>query len=157
YFQASLRVRAGEGPPIRCTRTLNLAPNAAHALAGALSCLLVACGGSSSPSGTDDAVIATVGPLQSVRAYLGRTSPGTFNFTTAGGGTAGQLALTSSLAQLRAGWTSSVQMFSCASVAAAGCVLRLSFTPVAPGSGQLSLSFRYLAMDGAAKTLNVAI
>jgi sugar lactone lactonase YvrE len=136
---------------------LKSAPKVVQALAGLLSFLLVACGGSSHPSGTDDAVIATVSPLQSVRAYLGRTSLVTVSFTTTGGGTATQLASTSSLTQLPAGWTSGVQMFSCASVVAAGCVLRLSFTPVATGSGQLNLSFRYLSRDGASQTLDVAI
>ncbi len=66
----------------------------------------------------------------------------TVTFDTDDGNPASALSLTTDLATLPAGWSSTDHSFSCASVSSGnGCQLPLSYVPAAVGSGTLTLNF----------------
>jgi len=110
-------------------------------------------------AGTEhDNAVATVTPGGQIAAIVGSSQVLSVTFTTDDGETASALSLTSDLTALPSGWTSAVGSFTCNSVSTgSGCVLPLTFTPAAPGSGTLSLNYAYVDAAGADKTGTVNI
>jgi hypothetical protein len=80
-------------------------------------------------------------------------------FTTDDGRPATALEVTTNLASLPAGWTSSAGSFTCSGVngGTAGCVLPLTFTPTAAANGSLTIAYKYNNDAGEAKTGTVNI
>jgi hypothetical protein len=84
--------------------------------------------------------------------------PVTVNFTTDDGNAATNLALTTDLSSLPAGWSSKASTFTCDIVSTGnGCQLPLTFAPTAAETGTLALSYSYTDDSGTARTgtLNV--
>jgi hypothetical protein len=109
---------------------------------------------------TNDNVVATASPTGQINAVapLG-TQPVMVTFTTDDGRPATALQLTTSLASLPAGWSSTATSFWCSGLSSgSGCQLPLTFAPTAPSSGTLALAYTYLNNAGQAKTgsLNIA-
>ena len=78
---------------------------------------------------------------------------GHVSFTTDDGNAATNLMLTTDLAALPAGWSSSAASFSCAIVSAgSGCQLPLTFAPAASGRGTLTLNYSYTDNSGMARS-----
>jgi hypothetical protein len=103
---------------------------------------------------TNNNVVATPSPTGQVNAVVGMGSqPVSVTFTTDDGRLATALQLTSSLATLPAGWTSSESSLACAAVSSgSSCQLNLMYTPTAWGTGTLALSYAYKNNDGEPKT-----
>jgi hypothetical protein len=100
----------------------------------------------------DDNVVAAAS-ANPLAVASGSTTPFTITFTTDDGNLASGLSVTSGLAALPAGWSSGSTTFSCASVSTGTtCQLALSYAPVAPSSGNLTLGFSYTNNAGIAKT-----
>ena len=108
---------------------------------------------------TANNVVAASSPIGQVTAALAAGGqPVTINFTTDDGNAATNLALTTDLSSLPAGWTSTATALSCAIVSTgSGCQLPLKFAPTAAATGTLTLSYTYSDNSGAARTgmLNV--
>ena len=108
---------------------------------------------------TANNVVAASSPIGQVTAALGAGGqPVTINFTTDDGNAATNLALTTDLSSLPAGWTSTATALSCAIVSTgSGCQLPLKFAPTAATTGTLTLSYTYSDNSSAARTgmLNV--
>ncbi len=105
---------------------------------------------------THDNIAGTPNPA-AVAAVAGTSTPVTITFVTDDGNPASVLAVTSGLAALPAGW-SAAPTFACATVSAgSGCVLSLTYAPVAADSGTLSLTFSYDDDSGTPKTGSVSI
>jgi hypothetical protein len=108
---------------------------------------------------TTNNVVATSSPIGQVTAALGAGGqPVTVNFTTDDGNAATNLALTTDLSSLPAGWTSTASTFTCAIVSSGnGCQLSLHFAPTAAATGIIALSYTYSDSSGTAQTgtLNV--
>jgi hypothetical protein len=109
---------------------------------------------------TNDNVVTTASPTGQINAVapLG-TQPVSVTFTTDDGRPATALQLTSSLASLPPGWSSTATSFSCSGLSSGnGCQLPLTYAPTAPGSGTLMLAYTYLNNAGESKTgsLNIA-
>jgi hypothetical protein len=104
-------------------------------------------------------VVATSSPIGQVTAALGAGGqPVTVNFTSDDGNAATNLALTTDLASLPAGWKSTATSFACAIVSTgSGCQLPLQFAPTAAATGMLALNYTYADNSGTARTgtLNV--
>jgi hypothetical protein len=109
---------------------------------------------------THDNVIATASPTGQINAVVGANAQAvSVNFTTDDGNPATNVTLTTSLAALPPGWSSTDTGFSCAVVSTGnGCQLPLSYAPTLPGSGTLTLNYSYDDDSGTAKTgqLNIA-
>jgi hypothetical protein len=103
---------------------------------------------------TNNNVVATPSPSGQVNAVVGMGSQAvSVTFTTDDGRLATALQLTSSLATLPAGWTSTDSSFTCAALSSgSGCQLNLMYTPTAAGTGTLALSYAYKNNDGEPKT-----
>jgi hypothetical protein len=105
-------------------------------------------------------IVAAASPTGEITALAGAASqPVVVNFTTDDGNPASGLALTTSLASLPAGWSTTATSFTCDAVSTGnGCQLALSYAPDTVGSGTLTLSYGYLDNSGTAKTgsLNIA-
>ena len=103
---------------------------------------------------TDDNLIATAAPSGQVDAIVGELAPNVLvTFTTDDARPATALQLTTDLATLPAGWTSTDSSFACAGVASGTtCELPLSYTPTAADSGTMTLRFTYLDNAGQAKS-----
>lgn len=99
-------------------------------------------------------VVAVASPAGQVDAAVGGGKQTVVvNFTTDDGNAATQLAVTSDLGGLPAGWSSSASSFSCAIVSSGnGCQLQLSFGPASAASGVLALSYSYVDDSGASRT-----
>jgi hypothetical protein len=106
-----------------------------------------------------DNVVGTVAPSGQVVAVVGAgTQAVAVTFTTDDGHQATALLLTSGLAALPPGWSSTASSFRCATVSTGnGCQLPLSFTPTAAGSGTIALTYSYTDVGGHAKTGTVNI
>lgn len=103
-------------------------------------------------------VVATASPAGQVAGIVDHSRAVTVTFATDDGNPASGLVLTSSLATLPAGWSSSGTAFGCASVAAgSACQLALVYAPAAIGGGTLTLDYSYLDNSGVAKTGTVNI
>jgi hypothetical protein len=99
-------------------------------------------------------VIASTSPAGQINASVGAGSQSiSVNFTTDNGNVATGLSLTTNLAALPAGWSSTATSLSCAIVSTGnGCQLPLSYAPTAAGRGTLTLNYSYTDDSGAAKT-----
>jgi hypothetical protein len=108
---------------------------------------------------TNDNVIGTPAPMGQINAVVGSGSqPVTVTFTTDDGRPATALLLTSSLAALPAGWSSTATTFACSGLSTGnGCQLSLTYAPALAGSGTLTLSYSYLNNAGESKTGSVNI
>jgi hypothetical protein len=108
---------------------------------------------------TNDNVVATATPSGQINAIVGELSPTlAVTFTTDDVRTATALQLTTGLATLPAGWTSTDSSFACAGVSSGTtCQLSLSYAPTAAASGTLTLLYTYQNNAGQAKSgsLNV--
>jgi hypothetical protein len=109
---------------------------------------------------TNDNVVATASPTGQINAVAPSGSqPVIVTFTTDDGRPATALQLTTSLASLPAGWSSTATSFSCSGLSSgSGCQLPLTYAPTAPSSGTLMLAYTYLNNAGESKTgsLNIA-
>jgi hypothetical protein len=75
------------------------------------------------------------------------------NFTTDDGNAGTNLALTTDLSSLPAGWSSTATNFTCAIVSTGnGCELILNYAPTAAATGTLTLNYTYSDDTGAART-----
>jgi len=99
-------------------------------------------------------VDAAATPTGEINAVVGAGNQSvSVNFTTDDGNAATNLALTSSLTALPAGWSSTATGFSCAIVSTgSGCLLPLTFAPTAAARGMLTLDYGYTDDSGAART-----
>ena len=109
---------------------------------------------------TNDSVVATPSPMGQINAVVGAAASAlAVTFTTDDGRPASALQLTTSLAALPAGWSSTRTTFSCAGVSTGNaCQLPLSYAPTAAGGGTLTLAYTYLnnAGDAESGSLNIA-
>lgn len=108
---------------------------------------------------TSDNVMATASPTGQIAAVASDgTQQVTLTFTTDDGQPASNLTLTSGLSSLPAGWSSTAQSFSCASVSTGNaCQLSLAYAPTAAGGGTLTLGYSYTDDAGEAKTGSINI
>ncbi|MEJ0007056.1 MAG: hypothetical protein WDM77_12015 [Steroidobacteraceae bacterium] len=103
---------------------------------------------------TNDNIVATAAPSGQIDAVVGEVNPNlSVTFTTDDARPVTALQLTTDLAALPAGWTSTDSSFSCAGVAAGtACQLPLTYTPGAADSGTLTLRYTYRNNAGQAKS-----
>lgn len=108
---------------------------------------------------TNDNVVATPSPSGQINAVVGMGSQAvTVVFTSDDGRSATAMALTSSLAALPAGWTSTESSLTCSEVTSgASCQLNLTYAPTAAGSGTLMLNYGYKNNDEQPKTGSISI
>jgi len=108
---------------------------------------------------TNDNAVATAAPSGQITAIVGELTPDVLvTFTTDDGRTATALQLTTDLAALPAGWTSTDSSFACAGVAGGTtCQLPLRYAPAAADSGTMTLRYTYQNNAGQLKSgsLNV--
>jgi len=99
-------------------------------------------------------IVAAASPTGEVDDAVGAGSQSvSVSFTTDDGNAATSLMLTTDLAALPAGWSSSAASFSCAIVSAgSGCQLPLAFAPAASGRGTLTLNYSYTDNSGMARS-----
>ena len=99
-------------------------------------------------------VIASTSPAGQINAIVGAGSQSvSVNFTTDDENAATALSLTTNLAALPAGWSSTATSLACAIVSTGnGCQLPLSYAPTASGRGTLTLNYSYTDDSGAAKS-----
>jgi hypothetical protein len=103
---------------------------------------------------TNDNLVATAAPSGRIDAIVGELNPEVLvTFTTDDTRTATSLQLTTDLATLPSGWTSSESSFSCAGVGSGTtCQLPFTYTPTAAASGTLTLRYSYLNNAGESKS-----
>ena len=107
---------------------------------------------------TNDNVVATAAPSGQVNSLVAIGQSVVLTFTTDDGNPATNLAVTTSLSSLPAGWTSNSSSLSCATVSTGnGCQLTLAYDPVAVGSGTLQVAYSYQSNSGVAKTGTAAV
>lgn len=108
---------------------------------------------------TNDNVVGTAVPSGQVSAIVGSNTPTvTVTFATDDGRPATALTLTTSLASLPAGWSSTRSAFSCSGVNGdTSCQLPLTYAPVSADNGTLTLAYAYKNDAGQAKTGTVDI
>jgi hypothetical protein len=108
---------------------------------------------------TNDNVAGVASPTGQINAVVGQGAQAvSVTFTTDDARTATALQLTSSLAALPAGWSSTDTSFTCSGLSSGnGCQLPLMYVPTAAGSGTLTLTYAYKNNAGAAKTGSVNI
>jgi hypothetical protein len=106
---------------------------------------------------TNDNIVET--PSQNpVAVFTGASAAVGIVFTTDDGNLASALSVTSNLAALPSGWSSTSSSFTCATVSTgSACTLGLLYAPTAAASGTLSLTYGYNDDAGAAKTGSVSI
>ncbi len=102
---------------------------------------------------TANNIVAAASPTGEVDDAVGAGSQSvSLSFTTDDGNAATNLMLTTDLAALPAGWSSSAASFSCAIVSAgSGCHLPLTYAPSASGRGTLTLNYSYTDNSGMAR------
>jgi hypothetical protein len=106
----------------------------------------------------NDNVLATALPTGQIDAAVGGNQAVVVNFITDDGNAATDLAVTTDLSQLPAGWSAAAPTFACAIVRTGnGCELALTYAPTAAGSATLTLSYSYQDDSGAAKTGTLSI
>jgi hypothetical protein len=108
---------------------------------------------------TNDNVVATAAPSGQINAIVGEVTPNVLvTFTTDDTRTATSLQLTTDLASLPVGWTSSESSFSCAGVAGGTtCQLPLTYAPTAAASGTLTLRYTYLNNAGETRSGSINV
>ena len=108
---------------------------------------------------TNDSVVGTAAPSGQINAIVGSGSQVVaVTFTTNDGRPATALVLTTSLATLPAGWTSTDPSFTCSGVSTGtGCQLPLTYAPTAAGNGTLLLNYSYMNNADELKTGSVSI
>jgi hypothetical protein len=108
---------------------------------------------------TNDNAVATASPTGQINAVVGLgTQALSVSFSTDDGRTATELQLTSSLAALPAGWSSTATSFACNGFGGGSvCQLPLTYTPTAAGNGTLVLNYSYNNNAGESKTGSVNI
>jgi hypothetical protein len=108
---------------------------------------------------TNDNVTATPSPAGQINAVLGMgTQTVAVVFTTDDGRLATDLQITSGLAALPAGWSSSANPFACSTVSTGnGCEVTLTYSPTAVAAGTLTLGFSYKNNANQTKTGTLAI
>ena len=108
---------------------------------------------------TNDNVTGTASPTGQINAVVGMGAQAvSVTFTTDDGRTATALQLTSNLAALLPGWSSTDTSFACSSVTTGnGCQLPLMYVPTAAGSGTLVLAYKYKNNAGMARNSTVNI
>ena len=99
-------------------------------------------------------IVASASPTGEIDDAVGAGSQSVGgSFTTDDGNAATNLMLTTDLAALPAGWSSSAASFSCAIVSAgSGCHLPLTYAPSASGRGTLTLNYSYTDNTGMARS-----
>lgn len=104
--------------------------------------------------------VAAAQPAGQIVAVVGELAQDVaVTFTSDDGGPITDIALTTSLGALPAGWSSSLSSFACSQASIGnGCQLPLSFAPSTLSSGTLALAYAYRDDSGASKTgtLNLA-
>ncbi len=106
---------------------------------------------------TNDNVVGTPSP-NPVGVVTGSNTPVNVTFTTDDGNLASNLSVTSGLAGLPSGWSSTSSSFACSNVSVGtGCQLSLTYAPTAVGSGTLSLTYSYNDDSGTVKSGSVGI
>ncbi len=105
-------------------------------------------------STTYNNVVAFASPTGQVGAALGTGARSvSVTFTTDDGNAATNLAVTSDLATLASGWSSTAGRLSCPIVSTgSGCQLVLSYAPTIAASSTLSLTYGYIDDSGTART-----
>lgn len=108
---------------------------------------------------TNDNSVATASPTGQINAVVGLGAQMVaVTFTTDDGRTATDLQLTSNLAALPAGWSSTATSFSCSGFGSgSACQLPLTYTPTAAGNGTLILAYSYVDNAAESKTGSVNI
>jgi hypothetical protein len=108
---------------------------------------------------TNDSVVGTPAPSGQINAVVGSGSQAVaVTFTTNDGRPATALVLTTSLAALPAGWSSTDTSFACSGVSTGtGCQLPLTYAPTAAGNGTLVLNYSYQNNADELKTGSVSI
>jgi hypothetical protein len=103
---------------------------------------------------TNNNVVAANAPTGQIISSLGSSAQSVIvNFTTDDGNAATNLAVTTNLGSLPAGWSSANSSFSCAIVSSGnGCQLLLKYAPAAAATGTLALSYAYTDNSGASRT-----
>src|ERR1700692_452999 len=103
---------------------------------------------------THNNVVAAAAPTGEIDAVAGAgTQSVSVSFTTDDGNAATNLMLTTGLAALPAGWSSTAASFSCAIVSAgSGCQLPLTYAPVAPARGTLTMNYSYTDDSGMSRS-----
>ena len=99
-------------------------------------------------------VDAAATPTGEINAVVGAGNQSvSVNFTSDDGNAATNLALTSDLTALPAGWSSTAASFSCGIVSTgSGCLLPLTFAPTTAARGTITLNYGYTDDSGAART-----
>ncbi len=109
---------------------------------------------------TNDNAVVTASPSGQINAVApAGIQPVFVTFTTDDGRSGTALNLTSSLATLPAGWSTTAASFSCSGFGSGnGCQLPLTYAPGAADSGMLGLNYTYVNNAGASKsgTVNIA-
>jgi hypothetical protein len=106
---------------------------------------------------TNDNVVGTASQ-PSLSVLTGSSTIVNVPFTTDDGNLATGLSVTSGLSSLPAGWSSTTNTFSCASLSVGtGCQLSLTYTPTAAATGTLTLGFTYTNDSGIVKTGTVTV
>ena len=106
---------------------------------------------------TDDSVLGTPS-AGSLAVATGTSTPLTVTFATDDGNPASALTVTSGLAVLPAGWSSTDSTFACSNVSAGvSCQLALTYQPTNADSGTLTLGFTYTNDSGTVKSGTVLI
>ena len=108
---------------------------------------------------TNDNVVGTAAPTGQITAIANETSPTVaVTFATDDGRPATALNVSTNLASLPDGWSSSSSPFTCSGVnGGTGCVLPLTFAPQGAANGTLMLAYSYNNDAGEAKTGTVSI
>jgi hypothetical protein len=108
---------------------------------------------------TNDNVTATPSPIGQINAVVANGSQTvTVVFTTDDGRLATDLQVTSGLATLPAGWTSSANPFACTTLSSgSGCQLTLTYNPPLRDAGTLTLGYSYTNNANQTKTGTLAI
>jgi hypothetical protein len=108
---------------------------------------------------TNDNVVGTVSPTGQLVAMLGSPAQAvTLTFTTDDSRLATALQVTSNLATLPAGWSSSAGSFACGALSSgSACQLTLNYAPTGVDNGTLTLNYAYLNNAEESKTGSVAI
>jgi hypothetical protein len=108
---------------------------------------------------TNDNSAATASPAGQINAVVGLGAQAvTVTFTTDDGRTSTDLQVTSNLAALPTGWSSTATSFSCSGFGGgSACQLPLTYMPSAAGNGTLVLAYSYVNNAGEDKTGSVNI
>ena len=107
----------------------------------------------------DQNVLASATPTGQINANVGAGAQSvSVNFWTDDGFAATNLALSTDLGALPAGWSSSASSFACPIVSTGnGCQLILAYAPTAAARGTLTLNYTYIDSMGAARSASLNV